>query len=271
MSVWRRNSDPSRRAEAQRVPPLNPFKLYANTAPVGEADRQDDDAASVKVVDLLGGVLPAEDGQELTAEEVAELIARAQSADEEAGKPRPGEGQERHDARRPARRALGQRRRRDGRRAQHVGVQQIPLRKRRRHRRHRGARGQSVQGTARGYAGQSADPPRRGNLAGEGDDGCRPQRAPRRCARGGPGDAGHAGALGDPRQQDGADSLQRVRRRPGAQGHRHAQRRGRVRRQRVADRRAHGAAGDDGGRRLRPPASTTAFTIRRPGRASRPS
>src|SRR6185436_98967 len=66
----------------------------ANTAPVGEADRQDDDAASVKVVDLLGGVLPAEDGQELTAEEVAELIARAQSADEEAGKPRPGEGQE---------------------------------------------------------------------------------------------------------------------------------------------------------------------------------
>ena len=86
---------PVSKAEAQRVPPLNPFKLYANTAPVGEADRQDDDATSVKVVELLGGVLPSEDGQELTAEEVAELVLRAQRADEEAGKPRPGaEGQD---------------------------------------------------------------------------------------------------------------------------------------------------------------------------------
>jgi murein DD-endopeptidase MepM/ murein hydrolase activator NlpD len=85
---------PVSKADAQRVPPLNPFKLYANTAPVGEADRQDDDAASVKVLELLGGVLPAEDSQELTPEEVAELVMRAQAADEEAGKLRPGEGQE---------------------------------------------------------------------------------------------------------------------------------------------------------------------------------
>jgi murein DD-endopeptidase MepM/ murein hydrolase activator NlpD len=77
---------PVSKAEAQRIPPFNPLKLYANTAPVGESDRQDDDAASVKVVELLGGVLPVEDGQELTPEEVAELVMRAQSAEEENGK-----------------------------------------------------------------------------------------------------------------------------------------------------------------------------------------
>jgi murein DD-endopeptidase MepM/ murein hydrolase activator NlpD len=87
---------PVSKPEAQQVPPFNPLKLYANTAPVGETDRQEDDAASVKVVELLGGVLPAEDGQELTPDEVAELIVRAQAADEEvAGRLRPGDGQ--HD------------------------------------------------------------------------------------------------------------------------------------------------------------------------------
>jgi murein DD-endopeptidase MepM/ murein hydrolase activator NlpD len=84
---------PVSKAEAQRLPPLNPFKLYANTAPVGEAERPDDDA-TVKVVDLLGGVLPSEDGQELSPEEVADLVLRAQVADEEAAKSKPGEGQD---------------------------------------------------------------------------------------------------------------------------------------------------------------------------------
>jgi murein DD-endopeptidase MepM/ murein hydrolase activator NlpD len=79
---------PVPKSEAQRVPPFNPLKLYANTAPVGEADRHDDDA-NVKIVELLSGVLPAEDGQELSAEEIAELVTRAQSAEEE-----PSRGQE---------------------------------------------------------------------------------------------------------------------------------------------------------------------------------
>jgi murein DD-endopeptidase MepM/ murein hydrolase activator NlpD len=80
---------PVPKSEAQRIPPFNPLKLYANTAPVGEADRQDDDAANVKIVELLSGVLPAEDGQELSPEEIAELVMRAQSTQEE-----PGKGQE---------------------------------------------------------------------------------------------------------------------------------------------------------------------------------
>lgn len=85
---------PVSKAEAQHVPPLNPLKLYANTAPVGETDRQGDEAASVKVVELLGGVLPAEDGQELTPKEVAELIVRAQATDEDlAGRLRLADGQ----------------------------------------------------------------------------------------------------------------------------------------------------------------------------------
>jgi murein DD-endopeptidase MepM/ murein hydrolase activator NlpD len=85
---------PVPKSEAQRVPPFNPLKLYANTAPVGEADRPDDDAANVKILELLSGVLPAEDGQELSPEEIAELVARAQSTEDEPGKPKSGEGQE---------------------------------------------------------------------------------------------------------------------------------------------------------------------------------
>ena len=85
---------PVSKADAQHIPPFNPLKLYANAAPVGEADHQDDDAASVKVVELLGGVLPAEDGQELSPEEVAALIVRSQAADEDvAGKLRLADGQ----------------------------------------------------------------------------------------------------------------------------------------------------------------------------------
>ena len=67
---------PISKAEAQRVPPFNPFKLYANTTPLDAAERPEDGQqdAAVKIVELLGGVLPSEDGQELGAEEVAELV-----------------------------------------------------------------------------------------------------------------------------------------------------------------------------------------------------
>ena len=73
---------PITKAEALKVPPFNPFKLYANTAPLGSTERPDDGQhdASVKVVELLGGIVPSEDGQELSTEEVAEAIIRAQTA-----------------------------------------------------------------------------------------------------------------------------------------------------------------------------------------------
>ena len=58
---------PVTKAEAQRVPPFNPFKLYANTTPLDAAERPEDGQqdATVKIVELLGGILPSEDGQEL--------------------------------------------------------------------------------------------------------------------------------------------------------------------------------------------------------------
>ncbi len=68
---------PLSKADAQRVPPLNPFKLYASSAPldpVGRGDIQQD--ANVRILDQFGSLFPAEDGQELTAAEVSDLVAR---------------------------------------------------------------------------------------------------------------------------------------------------------------------------------------------------
>jgi murein DD-endopeptidase MepM/ murein hydrolase activator NlpD len=83
---------PISKAEAQRVPPFNPFKLYANTAPVGTAERPEDGQqdASAKIVELLGGTIPSDDGQELSAEEVAGLIGRSLTAATDPAVLRPG-------------------------------------------------------------------------------------------------------------------------------------------------------------------------------------
>ncbi len=66
------------------IPPFNPFKLYANSQPVSSNDDSDENAGSglsrsdvsIKVVELLGGILPGEDGQELDAQEVQEIVER---------------------------------------------------------------------------------------------------------------------------------------------------------------------------------------------------
>ena len=83
---------PISKAEAQNIPPFNPFKLYANTTPLDAAEPSEDGQqdAAVKVVELLGGVIPSEDGQELGADEVADVVARVQSAAEEPALLRPG-------------------------------------------------------------------------------------------------------------------------------------------------------------------------------------
>jgi hypothetical protein len=51
---------PLSKADAQKVPPFNPFKLYANPDPVDAADRREDGLqdATTKLVELLGGILP---------------------------------------------------------------------------------------------------------------------------------------------------------------------------------------------------------------------
>lgn len=82
---------PVSKADASRVPPLNPRALYANLTPLDAAERAEDGQqdAAIQVRDLQG-ILPSEDGQELTAQEVTELVARAQAADEDPTAFRPG-------------------------------------------------------------------------------------------------------------------------------------------------------------------------------------
>ena len=70
------------------IPAFNPFKLYANTRPVSTNDDADNAGGSglsrtdvsVKVVELLGGILPGEDGQELDSQEVQDIVERSSSA-----------------------------------------------------------------------------------------------------------------------------------------------------------------------------------------------
>ncbi len=70
------------------IPPFNPFRLYANNRPVSANDDLDESAGSglsrtdvsIKVVELLGGILPGEDGQELDTQEVVDLVDRTTSS-----------------------------------------------------------------------------------------------------------------------------------------------------------------------------------------------
>jgi murein DD-endopeptidase MepM/ murein hydrolase activator NlpD len=86
------------------IPPFNPVKLYASSGQ--ETARPDatvdaDNMAgrkdvAVQVVELLGGIFPTEDGQELDGQEVGALVARTQDtpaasiADSDAPSIRPG-------------------------------------------------------------------------------------------------------------------------------------------------------------------------------------
>ncbi|MGH1419808.1 MAG: M23 family metallopeptidase [Hyphomicrobiaceae bacterium] len=66
------------------IPPFNPFKLYANDKPVtannntDEHDGGTNTNVKIRVVELLGGILPGEDGQELDNSEVKELVEQAE-------------------------------------------------------------------------------------------------------------------------------------------------------------------------------------------------
>ncbi|MBS0241250.1 MAG: M23 family metallopeptidase [Proteobacteria bacterium] len=78
------------------VPPFNPLKLYSGQAPASEAAQSSDGAASpdggevtTRVVDLLGSSLPIEDGQELEASEVGEIVARSMTSEGDAAGIRP--------------------------------------------------------------------------------------------------------------------------------------------------------------------------------------
>jgi murein DD-endopeptidase MepM/ murein hydrolase activator NlpD len=84
---------------AETIPAFNPFKLYADNKPIG--DEEEDGAArtpgatdvSIRVVELLGGVLPLEDSQSIADDEAAEIVERFASAETvAANEPAPGEG-----------------------------------------------------------------------------------------------------------------------------------------------------------------------------------
>jgi len=69
------------------IPPFNPFKLYATSTPVGTEETEEGGGqrrdVALKVLDLLGGTLPTEDGQELDGQEVAELVTRSRESEAE--------------------------------------------------------------------------------------------------------------------------------------------------------------------------------------------
>jgi murein DD-endopeptidase MepM/ murein hydrolase activator NlpD len=68
------------------IPPFNPFKLYGNSQPVGTREpgqnSEQPSDVTVRVVELLGGILPGEDGQELESDEVAELVEKSKGVEE---------------------------------------------------------------------------------------------------------------------------------------------------------------------------------------------
>ncbi|MEM1371010.1 MAG: M23 family metallopeptidase, partial [Pseudomonadota bacterium] len=67
------------------IPPFNPYNLFADTNPIGPSTtrrqpiRRDD--VEIKVVELLGGLLPNEDGQTLQTNEVVDLINQTRQED----------------------------------------------------------------------------------------------------------------------------------------------------------------------------------------------
>ena len=72
---------------ADVIPPFNPYKLYSSgqRTSVSDEESSENRAAgrsdvSVKVVELLGGILPGDDGQELDNQEVTDLVERARGA-----------------------------------------------------------------------------------------------------------------------------------------------------------------------------------------------
>ncbi len=66
-------------SETDKIPPFNPYKLYATGEEQGENDTlaavEQQDVA-IRVVELLGGILPSDDGQDMNTPEITEVVAR---------------------------------------------------------------------------------------------------------------------------------------------------------------------------------------------------
>lgn len=81
--VLRLDNVPTKFADV--IPPFNPYKLYATTGATSTEEQDRQRAApsevDVRVVELIGGILPGEDGQELDQQEVTEFVERTNSAE----------------------------------------------------------------------------------------------------------------------------------------------------------------------------------------------
>ncbi len=64
---------------SKKIPNFNPYKLYANTTPLLNANSSQPSLAqrdvTVKVLELVGGILPEEDGQELPMDEIGKIVS----------------------------------------------------------------------------------------------------------------------------------------------------------------------------------------------------
>ncbi len=72
-------------AHRDDIPPFNPFKLYAASRLTEKNDRRASSSArrgqiETRVVELLGGILPGNDGQELRNDEVSALVREARGS-----------------------------------------------------------------------------------------------------------------------------------------------------------------------------------------------
>jgi murein DD-endopeptidase MepM/ murein hydrolase activator NlpD len=69
-------------ADADKLPPFNPFKLYSDQTPVGAGETASDapQAVAVNLVDVPGAQVPQSDGIELRTDEVATLVSEAAEA-----------------------------------------------------------------------------------------------------------------------------------------------------------------------------------------------
>ena len=78
--------------DAELIPAFNPFRLYSTqsgaeaAAPESSGSEGRTDVA-IRVIDLLAGILPVEDGQELDAQEVSDLVNRARELEAFAIRP----------------------------------------------------------------------------------------------------------------------------------------------------------------------------------------
>jgi murein DD-endopeptidase MepM/ murein hydrolase activator NlpD len=74
---------PVQGADVERIPPFNPYKLYGTPGADGGAEDDTTSDITSRLVDLLAGILPADDGQDLDLAETIEIVGRVAAQQDE--------------------------------------------------------------------------------------------------------------------------------------------------------------------------------------------